>query len=190
MIRLSKSVLAVGAVVLAGSLITLMNPKTVHAVAAALVQVTNTASNPVVTQSTGNQAAQIVHLVCNLDNSTNNQNCTLDPPQSALSNGGPPYVVPDNESLVITAVDILPAEVFVPGCNFNHTVYLSLGVGYSQEWVVNNASLHFAYPSGIVVPSGFEVQATTVEYFGPTTATAACNLGPDQVDLRGYLTAS
>jgi len=64
MIRLSKSVLAVGAVVLAGSLITLMNPKAVHALAAALVQVTNTASNPAVTQSVGAQAGNMVHLTC------------------------------------------------------------------------------------------------------------------------------
>ena len=35
MMRISKSVLAVGGVVLAGGLITVMNPKTVHAVAAA-----------------------------------------------------------------------------------------------------------------------------------------------------------
>jgi len=103
MLHLSKSALAVGAVVLAGGLITLTNPRTVHAVAAALVQVTNTASNPVVTQSTANQAAQIVHLVCNLDNNSNNQNCTLVSPQSVLSNGGPPYVVPASESFVINS---------------------------------------------------------------------------------------
>ena len=48
--RISKSVMAVGGVVVAAGLLTLTNPKTVHAVAAALVQVTNTASNPVVAQ--------------------------------------------------------------------------------------------------------------------------------------------
>jgi hypothetical protein len=189
MLHLSKSVLAVGAVVLAGGLITLTNPRTVHALAAALVQVTNTASNPVVTQSTGSQAAQIVHLVCNLSYST--QNCILAPPQSNPSNGGPPYAVPANESLVITTVDIQPAEGSVPGCNFNHRVYLSLGAdSYAQEWVINGASQHYTYPSGIVVPSGFEVQATSVEYFPVSAENGPCNPGPDQVDLRGYLTAN
>ena len=191
MLHLSKSALAVGAVVLAGGLITLTNPRTVHAVAAALVQVTNTASNPVVTQSTANQAAQIFHLVCNLDNNSNNQNCTLVSPQSVLSNGGPPYVVPASESFVINSVDILPAEGSVQGCSFNHLVYLSLGsAGYAEEWVVNSASQHFTYPSGIVVPSGFEVQATSVVYIPASAENGPCNPGPDQVDLRGYLTAS
>jgi hypothetical protein len=36
----------------------------VHALTAALVQVTNTAANPVVTQGVGAQAAQNVYLQC------------------------------------------------------------------------------------------------------------------------------
>jgi hypothetical protein len=48
MIRLRVSALAVGGIVLAAGLLILAAPRTVHAVAAALVQVTNTASNPVV----------------------------------------------------------------------------------------------------------------------------------------------
>jgi hypothetical protein len=178
--------MAVGGVVLAAGLIGFTNPKTVHAVAAALVQVTNTASNPVVTQSTGQQAAQIVHIVCNLAHS---QDCVLVLP-TAVTPPSDPYMVPANESLVVTAVDIMPTQAFVAGCNFNHVVYLAPGAGYAQEWVVNNASLHFAYPSGIVFATGSTIEALTQSYSGLTAATQACDSTPDQVDLRGYLTPS
>ena len=50
--RISKSVMAVGGVVLAAAAIGFTNPKAVRAaVVAAMVQVTNTAANPVITQS-------------------------------------------------------------------------------------------------------------------------------------------
>ena len=50
MIRLSKSVVSFGAVALVAVAATLAVPRTAHAVAAALVQVTNTSANPVLNQ--------------------------------------------------------------------------------------------------------------------------------------------
>jgi hypothetical protein len=112
MLRLSKSVLAVGGVVLAGALITVMNPKTVHAVAAALVQVTNTASNPVVTQGVGAQAGNMVQLICPLALSQTNFSC-FDSTGGVSTNS--PYTVPARKSLVITAIDVLPgSQAFLP----------------------------------------------------------------------------
>jgi hypothetical protein len=50
MIRLSKSVGSLGAVALVAGVFTLTVPRAAHAVAAALVQVTNTSANPVLNQ--------------------------------------------------------------------------------------------------------------------------------------------
>lgn len=49
--KFAKSFLmGTGAVVLAGLVLTLVAPKAAHAIAATLVQVTNTSSNPVINQ--------------------------------------------------------------------------------------------------------------------------------------------
>jgi hypothetical protein len=56
MFRLSKTVLSFGAGALAVMALTLGAPKAAHALAATLVQVTNTAANPVVNQERDNQA--------------------------------------------------------------------------------------------------------------------------------------
>ncbi|HEY5380936.1 MAG TPA: hypothetical protein VIJ65_01670 [Acidobacteriaceae bacterium] len=97
------------------------NPKTVHALAAALVQVTNTASNPVVTQNMGQQAAQIIHLRCTQDTigRSGPGGCVLFSPSGNTITV--PYVVPANQSLVITSVDILPTQMYVStACSVIH----------------------------------------------------------------------
>src|SRR5580698_8665857 len=103
MIRLSKSVLAVGGVVLAGGLIAVMNPRAVAAVTAALVQVTNTASNPVVTQSVGAQAGNMVHLSCFFVLNQVTTSCSQVSADGKTTAG---YTVPEGELLVISAVDL------------------------------------------------------------------------------------
>jgi hypothetical protein len=173
MIRLSKSVLAVGGVVLALGLIAFTNPKTVHALAAALVEVTNTASNPVVTQSTTQQAAQIVQLTCN----GNSGPCTY-----VLGNA---FTVPLGKSFVLTSIDITasntPSNILCPIAadaflHWNTEDASDTGV---YSWVVpaNSGTVHLTYPSGLV--------------FAPTatlhTDNAFCNVS---MLLSGYLTMS
>jgi hypothetical protein len=193
MFRLRSSIVAVGGVAVAVGLITLATPRVVHAVAAALVQVTNTASNPVVTQSVGQQAAQTVHLTCY---TYGNGACTL------FSLSGSPsgqYVVPSNESLVITSVDILPTQINVsPTCDVIHEDGLFVTSGgsveysaYSAVWVISNMSLHMSYPSGMVFSAGSKITNATI-YVG-NIVPASCYSSSDtydQVDLYGYLTAS
>jgi hypothetical protein len=195
MIRLSKSVLAVRGVILAGGLITVMNPKTVHAVAAALVQVTNTASNPVVTQSAVQQAGQIIHLHCS-ESTTGpygGRGCGLVVAPGATSQV---YVVPANQSFVVTSVDIFPTQIYMSAtCSVFHSdgLYVSgadISAYYAQTWLVDNLSVHYSYPSGIVIAPGSSITGSS-SYFGNPSASCYSQTDyEDQFDLYGYLTAS
>ncbi|HEX4154081.1 MAG TPA: hypothetical protein VHY48_00580 [Acidobacteriaceae bacterium] len=190
MIHLSKSVLAVSGAVLAAGLIAFTNPKTVHAVAAALVEVTNTAANPVVTQSTAQQATQLVQLSCNMNFVTEtggSGSCNLLSPTMGLS--GTAYIVPSNQSLVVTAVDIVPDNYrdYCGGGVYGESLQIAGSgiVPYAQLWTVSfsgttalGATAHFTYPSGMA--------------FAPnSTLTAEESSGcPANFELTGYLTNS
>jgi hypothetical protein len=179
-------------VVLAGALITVMNPKTVHAVAAALVEVTNTASNPVVTQSVGQQAGQTIHLVCNAGASSSSGSCYsyVNGVQSST-----PYAVPDNQSVVITAVDVYTFEANFetangyPQCNAGREDALLMnGFEAAAVWEIANSSspTHFTYPSGVAFPPSSTLVPTFKHYNSALDSTC----GEDQLILYGYLTAS
>jgi hypothetical protein len=187
MIRLSKSVLAVGGVVLAGGLITVMNPRAVHAVSAALVQVTNTASNPVVAQGIGKQATQIVELTCGftlVPNAPENL-CSLEN-GDGTSGGTTFYIVPTGQSLVIDSVDITTGIQLGKPCASSAFVELSVDNPVtSQEltresWLLpaGTATAHYVYPSGIVIPGGTGVH-------GLNSLFSNCSVG---AQLHGYLT--
>jgi len=188
MIRLSKSVLAVGGVVLAGGLITLMNPRTVHAVvAAALVQVTNTAANPAVTQSVGAQAGNMVHLSCPVTLERTNFACF-----HFLANGSDPvesYTVPAGESLVITSLDVTPKDL--TGCPGNYDLFVGTPsqVGAFLFVTTTNAlvTTHFAYPYGLVIGEGI-----TPTFWGASATFAGLGscAGLVTVDIFGYLTTA
>jgi hypothetical protein len=203
MTRLQKLLLPVGAVVALG-LVMLSAPRTVHAVAAALVQITNTASDPVVTQTTGAQAANMIHLNCvfNLVYGRNNP-CWQVTSAGMLSYEGPtvPYTVPSGSYLVITAADVFPAPnggatAACPGVYIatignmsnplNPVSFLSLTTSN------NPVTTHFTYPppSGIVIgpntgvyAEGYILNATTGQFVGN-----CANSALDVVDLYGYLT--
>jgi len=173
MMRISKSVFAVGGVVLAGCLFTVMNPRSVHAVAAALVQVTNTASNPVVNADATRSAAQIVEIYCNPAFS-----CNSVAPGGAVDPTD--YTVPAGQSLVITDIEILTQSgsylsvfniAYQPSPGF-------VGSYYGPYYHVASDGLthHFALQRGIVWPSGGALRP-----FG--------TLGL-QATLHGYLTAN
>lgn len=180
MVRFSKSVVTVGGVVLAAGLIGFTNPKTVHAVAAALVQVTNTASNPVVTQGIGQQVGQMVDVVC----FTNFGNCELLSPTEGEV-GGSAYVVPAGQSLVVTAVDVLPNVVCTVGGHVEFVNYsLPSGVSVQRLWAaagegnVVSPTTHFAYPSGLVFPPNSSLTSETGD---------ACTA---RIEMTGYLTTN
>jgi hypothetical protein len=196
MLNFPKSVLAAGGIVLTAGALMLTNPRAVHAVAAALVQVTNTASNPVVTQGVGQQAATLIHLTCSqgLTGSDGAGACAIFKVSNG-SNESVPFLVPANQSFVITSVDIFPAQIFQSTtCNVIHEDRLAVTANYStkeiQTWVADNTSLHYSYPSGIVVGTGSQVSAESaypLSYSGPCINSYAYI---DPIDLYGYLTAN
>jgi len=201
--RLSKIFLPVGVVVALGLFI-LAAPRTVQAVAAALVQITNTAANPVVTQTTGAQAANMIHLDCtfNMVYGRNNP-CEQITSTGTLSFEGPniPYTVPNGSYLVITAVDVYPAPnggntAACPG-DYNATIG-NLSNPFNPVSFINlnttNSSVttHFTYPppSGIVIGPNTGVYATGF-ILNPATGQPqgnCSNFALDVVDLYGYLT--
>jgi hypothetical protein len=171
--------MAVGGVVVAAAMIGFTNPKTVHAVTAALVQVTNTAANPVVTQGVGQQPSQIVNLFCYETGGYPPPPCTQVSRTTGINDQGKNvFTVPSGESLVVTSIDITPFSQ----CSYTHLVRLENGGSYTYAfWNVlsSNASDHFTFPSGIVFAPGMQVLASSDD--------ANCN---DYVFVQGYLTNS
>jgi hypothetical protein len=171
MIKPSKSVLSFGAGAFALGVLMLATPRAAHAVAAALVQVTNTASNPAVTQDVTHQVAQLVSLGVTTIGGEPSQFLNF------LSNGtyviG--YTVPANQYLVITSVDVTGQ-----GCT---GLNVSIGIGnYTPaSWIVSGVNTtHFDYASGIVIPPG----ATPLNIVnGPSTCAAS-------LTLHGYLSSN
>jgi hypothetical protein len=202
MTRLPKFVLPVGAILVLGVLI-LTAPRTVHAIAAALVQVTNTASNPVVTQTTGAQAANMIHLQCGFNMDYTDRPCYPITSAGVLNYEYGSYIVPTGSYLVITAADVAPNSnggftLACPGVYNaaigNNTNGLNpinfLTVTTSNALVTT----HFTYPP----PSGIVIAPGTVVYglgyiIVPATgqfAGSCSNLAFEIVDLYGYLTAN
>jgi hypothetical protein len=170
--RLVQAVAALGVV----ATLALVTPRAAHALAAALVQVANTSANPVVTQSVPSQAAQLVGLIGYVA-----PNVTTG--QSLYVAGGPEivgYSVPNDRSLVVTAVDITPPF----GCT-NDTIGIGL-VGVANYTVSAPNTGHFKYPSGIVFPSG---TAPLILSYGVTSTAGEC-FEATHVNMYGYLTSN
>jgi hypothetical protein len=176
----------------------------VHAVAAALVEVTNTSSNPVVTQTTGAQATNMVHLQCAF-----NMNNRISPCWQITSTGAvnaqpnTPYTVPSPNYLVITAADVAPGVNGGVTINCPGVYYATIGNNTNGLNPINfltvttsNAlvTTHFTYPppSGIVIAPGTNVYGLGFIII-PTTgqrAGSCAGFALDVVDLYGYLTTS
>jgi hypothetical protein len=171
MFKPSKSVLSFGAGALVLGVLILAAPRAAHAIAATLVQVTNTASNPAVTQDVSRQVAQIVSLGTTTIGGQPSQFLNF------LSNGTyvNGYTVPANQYLVITSADVTGQ-----GCA-GLSIALAITNYTLAYWVVSGVnSTHFDYPSGIVVPPG----TTPLEaVYGPTTCSGS-------LTLHGYLTSN
>jgi hypothetical protein len=201
MVRSPKFLFPVG-LVLALGLFILAAPRTVHAVAAALVQITNTASNPVVTQSIGGQAANIVHLRCDTYMVQSSSVC-LPVTSAGILNGQSypaPYTVPSGNNLVITAIDVYPPPN--AGINCSGVYAATIGIINSAEYVnflsfqtsSDPVTTHFTYPSpsGIVMAPGTGVYSTG-NIYNQTTGQLVGNCADsvvDTIDIFGYLTAN
>jgi hypothetical protein len=194
MFRISKSTLSWAGVAVAAILFTLAVPRAAHAVAAALVQVSNTASSPVISQGIGNQAAQIVEIECGyLPLTDTDIGCAAVPATGFLKKPSTSqYTVPAGETLVVTSVDILSGSAAGSPCMSFALADVATSVAISSSsnvegprkfWIVpaGAGTVHYVYPSGIL--------------FSPGTAIYdAFNSGPGStctitIDMHGYLTA-
>jgi hypothetical protein len=166
----SKSVLHFGAGAFAIGVLILAAPRAARAIAATLVQVTNTPANPAITQGTEKQAAQLVDLFAQGSGGFYN----VLPSGNYVSG----YTIPSNQYLAITGVDVTP-----PFCSGTVSVTLiTSGTLELKTWyVAGGNTTHFDYPSGIVLAPGLT----------PTAAIQApSGCFGTFVQMHGYLTAN
>jgi hypothetical protein len=189
-----KSFLAVIGTIAAVGLLMLAAPRAAHAVVAALVQVTNTAASPVVSQTVGAQAAQIVQIQCG-DVPGTVTGVPIDGCAAVTATGltqerqnGSTYVVPGATTLVVTSVDIESDLRTVSPCLSPAFVnlYTSVPIKDGKQtverkfWIVpaGAGTVHYVYPSGILFTEG-----TILTAFH--SVDGACSV---MADLHGYLT--
>jgi hypothetical protein len=174
---LVRAGIAMGCAAVLALVLTLTVPRQVHALAAALVQVTNTTANPAVTQDISREASQIVHLTTL--GKANVQPATMTQLVQYIPGGtfGPPYVVPAGQNLVITSIE---ASVITAGDSYLN-LYDNTTIGQREYWYLPNPGLtQLQFPSGFVYPAGSSVYV----YIGGETTTQMV------VDVHGYLTAN
>ncbi len=155
-----RLLMGLGGVALVATLVSMCVPRSVHALVATLVQVSNTPSNPVPTADVHTSAGQNIELYCSSEYYT----CPLQSPQTGAL-GSDSWVVPDGMSFVVTDVEAFSNTV--PGKTFNAGIWWG---GYPQRverWYFPNNELtnQLHFTTGIVVPPGAEV-SYTVGYDG------------------------
>lgn len=173
---LRKAVSALGGIFLAALLIAALAPKATRGIAAALVQVTNTATNPVQNQDITTSASQLLTLICRFG--TNGVGNCFPPGTNST-----PYTVPDSQNLVITEV-----EIITPGGG--SVARFSIATSGGQGWAVaNDGTTHaFQFPRGGVVVLGGEGFSGTVSSSVDGAASfVAAEIG---VIMHGYLTTN
>ena len=180
MMRITKRILSVGGAPIVAGVLILSIPRAAHAVVAALVQVTNTASNPVITQTVGQQAGQSIQIACDNFSAICSQWG-----QATVA----PYTVPPGQFLVITAVDGTSASGNTP-CQVPHPVSVAgqLFIGrlitpqFLGYFVLGGtASFHASYPSGVAFGPGVTLNLEDL------ATSETCN---DTVRMYGYLTSN
>jgi hypothetical protein len=173
--RAFQAVMITAAVAVLG----LSTPKAAHAVAAALVQVTNTFANPVISQQTTTAASQVIMLSTpGAELLANGQSLTLNQVVPGQGTSGSSYVVPTGQNLVVTGMDVTP---LIGGTNqvilAENTQTSTLGLTYLVT--TSTATVQARYP-GIVYPAGTSV---VLQYNGPSNGNVI-------VVVYGYLTAN
>jgi len=154
MIRIPKSIASLGVLALGAGALILVVPRAAHAVAVALVQVTNTAAAPAITQDVSKLASQNVELACNtpavipIQQTSVETNCVQVFPDGSV--GGTPFVASGGR-LIITTVAFNVTGVDKPLLAEQGSGSLTA----RASWSLNGAgSYQFQYPSGIVIAQG------------------------------------
>jgi hypothetical protein len=173
--RFHKYSLQIAAAAILAVVLTLAAPRAVHAVAAALVNVTNTAASPAISQGVSQLASQNVFLAAAAPVG-GSSGFSQEFPDGSLSISA--FVVPSGQSLVVTSLEVFPLTN--PG---TYTIFISNGVsGKKRELLAAPAaySTQFQFPSGIVFPAGESPQ-----FFNLFSS-------PEQVTvyMHGYLTSN
>jgi len=164
------------------STVALLTPRTMHALAAALVQVTNTLANPAITQDSSRAASQIVLLHTPFGSQVpGGQEVAM--VQVIPTQGDAPtaYVVPSGQNLVLTGVDFdvntASPNTFV---DLRHSLSNN-GLFADEIFSLPNAGhQEFRFPSGIVIPAGSSVHIDNGNAGASTL----------QAVVQGYLTAN
>jgi hypothetical protein len=158
----------------------LVTPRAAHAVAvaAALVQVTNTVASPAITQDTSKRAGQLVQLICGSGfNITQGAVSSCYEFSLALALGPPSsYRVPAGQNLVITSVELSNSAGYT-GDNLLYLGDTNQGVNYHQWSFSGPNTIEFQYPSGIALSSGTAPAVTSIN-------------GGAFLQITGYLTSN
>ncbi len=156
-------------------LLLLATPRAVHAIAAVLVQVTNTAAAPAITQDVSKLASSQVILFAQAARSTTVRSDTNFVQVFQTSESSTPYQVPPGQKLIVTTADVIG----VPGDSVGFFTSTFPNASWSPTLTGTN---HFTYPSGIVLSAGDSPFMQTI-----STSTASGNM---YVWLYGYLTSN
>jgi hypothetical protein len=166
--QIGKMLVVIPGAGLLAMLATMFNPRTAHALVAALVQVSNTPAAPAITLDVSRLASQNVQLLC-----VGIQNCAQILPDG--TSPAPFYIVPAGSSLVITSVQINTAGAG----SVQMTQGNSSAVSTRAFWTfAAGGSFEFQYLSGIVISSGSDL---SVDGFIPPY---------EEAFLTGYLVNS
>ncbi len=177
---LKKYSLQLAAASAALAVLLLITPRAVHAVAAALVQVTNTIQNPVVAAESSKAASQLVSLQEPGGSPVSSgQTVTMHQFSPVTGLGFSPYVVPAGQNLVLTSIDF---NTYSSSPNSFVILRIPTTVGSSSPetfTLVTAGSHQFNFASGIVYPAGTSVSIQNA------------GTGSDfDVVMHGYLTAN
>jgi hypothetical protein len=174
-----RMLMVAGGMALAGILGVAIVPKATHGLAAAMVQVVNTAASPVIAQDTARQAAQIVTLSGQVVANSFSRVFLFNQLSPQGGTTGPSYVVPSGQNLVITSIEFAPSA----GSGSLKMVLLNgFNIETYEEWdIPAGAITALQYPTGLVIGSG----ASPIIVPNSGSTTAAFN-----VYLHGYLTAN
>jgi hypothetical protein len=181
---LRQSLIGIAAVA-AVAVLTLSLPRAAHAVVAALVQVSNTAAAPALTQNVPTFASQTVTLYTNTTpgDFTDFAGFAQLTPQGGIVSGFN-YVTPSNESLVITSIEFIPytgtGTADLELYNTSASPYYQNYEGWRKMPAGSITNLQF--PNGIVIGPNIAPGLSV----GPLSSTTAGFF----VYLHGYLTAN
>jgi hypothetical protein len=175
-----KILVSLGGVAALAVLFTLAAPRAVQAVAAALVQVTNTTANPAITQETRHQASQLVSMGVGFNGygDTFAKNYMYQVLPSGGTGGA--YKVPAGQNLVITNVTINPDPSY--STSNIEVMLVRDGGGSYAFWLLSPSSSTELHPTSTVIGGGFTPMISVRARDGK-----GFNVG---VMVQGYLTTN